>query len=610
MGVVEIVAGTRLSDGTHAPLPDLKDLRTLPEVLRFRAEFQPTAVAFIHLLDGEFEEAKVTYRALYLDALIIASLLTDASARGKRVLLLFHPGFEYISALFGVFLSGAVAVPSFPPVGSRALERLSKIVASAQPHLILTHSRFSKLRDRVLCHLSGATQSQWIETDIEVPSRKAKDASDDAGWPLSSQLPPCDPASLALLQYTSGSTSDPKGVMLTHANLISNCEALNGWLGDRSPRVGCTWLPPYHDMGLMGGILFPIYAGFTTVILSPGLFVQRPYRWLSALSRYRVTITVAPNFALDLCVDGVSDAEMESLDLSDVREVCCGAEPIRAKSLKRFVQRFSAVGFHLDRIHPCYGLAEATLLVSGKAEGTAPRFLEADPSDLARGRFFPTAPKDGVSMTLVGSGVPVPYHAVRIVDPKDNIVLKEGWIGEVRVSGGNVAQGYWQMPELSQHTFESEVAGETGQFLRTGDLGFLWEGEIYITGRLKDLIIVSGRNLYPQDIEQVAEEADPRIRTHGVAAFSVDTGDKEEIALVVEIRRGENLSPADLAQVKTRIIERVTASFGVAPKHIHFAPPATIPITTSGKVQRHAAQRAFLDNTLSVYRSKSPVLTL
>lgn len=604
-GVARGKTGTQRKAHARPPALGHLGLCGVTAALRYRAENHPQDVAFVHLLDGETKAVEIAYQDLYFDSLAVAHLLAEAGAAGKRVLLLFDPGFAYVSALFGAFLAEAVAVPSFPPLGSRALERLATIIADAEPHLILTSSRFSKLRERVLRHLQDFPESRWIDSDQQISRIKSEFAGADAQAHLSDRFGAADPTALALLQYTSGSTSEPKGVMLTQANLLSNCEALSSWTGSARPRVGCTWLPPYHDMGLMGGILLPLYEGFSTVIMSPGHFVQRPSRWLTALSRYRVTTTVAPNFALDLCVNEVPDDDLNGIDLSAVRELYCGAEPIRRKTFERFARRFARLGFQADSISPCYGLAEATLFVSGKLADTAPRFVIADGARLAHGEFFQAAAENPGAITLASCGVPAPRHRVRIVDPEQCVSLRDGQVGEIWVNGDNVAIGYWQKHKSSEHTFGAKLAGQSESFMRTGDLGFLFDGELYVTGRLKDLIIVAGRNLYPQDIELAAQEADARIRANGVVAFSLDAGATEQIALVVEIRRGENPGISDLARMKEAIVERVTQLTGVAPAHVHFAPPTAIPVTTSGKVQRQAVKRAFIDQTLSVYRPKS-----
>jgi acyl-CoA synthetase (AMP-forming)/AMP-acid ligase II len=536
---------------------------------------------------------------LHRRACAVAERLSADNAAGKRVLMLFESGFDYVAALFGVFMSGAIAVPSFPPVGSRALGRLAVIAKDAQCDFVLTNKRFSKMRGRVVASMPETfTEEGWIETDdLFFAEEYAYAYNEKKGSAGSGSI---GDDSLALLQYTSGSTADPKGVMLTHANLLSNCHSASRWMGGATRRLGCTWLPPYHDMGLMGGILQPIYEGFPTVILSPGHFVQQPLRWLAAITRYRVTTTIAPNFAFDLCCDSVSDEALAGLDLSSLTDIYCGAEPVRQTTLERFVRRFSERGFRPEAFGPCYGLAEATVFVSGKPANALPNFLHADKDRLALGDILPVARDHARAHALASCGVPAPGHDVRIVT-ENGTTLPDGGIGEIWVSGPNIGVGYWNKPGKSQETFYAKLEGSADRYMRTGDLGFLWQGELYVTGRMKDLIIVAGRNLYPQDIELLVQETDARIRPNGVAAFSIDNGSKELIAIVVELRRGERFEAADLQSMHDAIVERVASQLGAAPHAIHFAPIGTIPLTTSGKVQRHATRQAFLAQSLASY---------
>ncbi len=574
-------------------------LDTLADVLRLRAATLPGQTAFIHLVDGEGETRTVSYAELQLQAGAIARHLAARGVAGKRVLMLFEAGIDYIAALFGVWMAGAVAVPSFPPVGTRALGRLGAIARDSQPELILTDSRFTRLRERVLALLpDGFPEDAWTEADalFRADTNAYAYNTADAG----PALPVLDCEALALLQYTSGSTSDPKGVMLTHGNLLSNCHGASRWMGGSRERVGCTWLPPYHDMGLMGGILQPIYEGFPTVILSPGHFVQQPLRWLAALSQYRVTTTIAPNFAFDLCCNAIGDEVLPLLDLSTVEAIYCGAEPVRRRTFERFAERFARCGFRAEAFGPCYGLAEATVFVSGKVDGAAPAFVELDQDGLARGEVREIAADHARAQALASCGAPAPGHDVRIVAP-DGRALPDGAIGEIWVSGPNIGIGYWNQPERSEETFYARLEGSAQRYMRTGDLGFLRAGELYVTGRIKDLIIHAGRNLYPQDIELLVEELDARIRPNGVAAFSIDDGQGERIAVVAELRRGEKVAEGELQTLREAIVERVTQQLGAAPHLIHFAPMGAIPLTTSGKIQRYATRHALLTQSLASY---------
>ena len=573
---------------------------SVADVLRERAQRQPADVAFHFLVDGELETRTLRYGDLHRHACAIARQLQDVGAHHQRVLLLFEAGLDYVCAFFGCLMAGATAVPAYPPMGSRALERLAAVAADSAPAVVLTQPRFGAMKPRVLAALQAAHGAPaWLEVDTTT-----------AVVPPGAEPSPLHPAALApeclaLLQYTSGSTAQPKGVMLTHGNLLANCKAASHWMGSLRRRIGCTWLPPYHDMGLMGGILQPVYEGFPTVILSPGHFVQRPWRWLAAIARHRVTTTIAPNFALDLCVSQVSDEELHGLDLSTLQDLYCGAEPVRQHSFEAFARRFVACGFDRRALGPCYGLAEATVFVTGKPAGTQPRFLQLDKGALAQGRVEPVA-HDAVqpattAIALASCGLPAPGHALRIVDPSTSEVLPEDRVGEIWFAAPNVAAGYWHRSEASAQTFHGSLPGDARRYLRTGDLGFLHQGELHVTGRLKDLIIVAGRNLYPHDIELCVEQADPRIRPNGVVAVGLDDGVQEGIALAVELKRGPRLAAADLQPLHDAVVERVTSSFGVAPRRVHFAPMGAIPVTTSGKLRRQATKAALLDGTLAAY---------
>lgn len=570
------------------------EFNSMAEVLAYRAGVEPDATAFIHLLDGEEHAQAMSYAELWQRARSLADALVPLEVEGKRVLMLFEAGLDYVTALFALFLTGATAVPSFPPIGSRALERLGLITADAEPALVLTNGRFSRLRERMQSVLPADFPADgWIDIDQLTLSPEQKNNH------IVQPVP--DRSRLALLQYTSGSTAAPKGVMLTHGNLLSNCRTASSWMGGKRSRMGVTWLPPYHDMGLMGGILQPIYEGFPTVILAPVHFVQRPWRWLAALSRYRATVTIAPNFAFDLCVEGINDSEMTGLDLSSLQEIYCGAEPVRKSTFDRFATRFSGTGFNPRAFGPCYGLAEASVFVSGKPVDSSPVFIQVDKEALATGQLRMAQAEGPDTLALASSGVVAPEHRLAIVDPVTLVELEEGKVGEIWVQGSNIGAGYWRKPESTESCFYATLPATAGRFMRTGDLGLLWQDELYVTGRLKDLIIVAGRNLYPQDLELCAQEADLRLRPNGVVALALDDGQRELIVIVAEIKRSEKLNAKALDELRQQLMAALTSSFGVAPSTIHFAPVGSIPLTTSGKPQRQATKKAFIDGTLPRY---------
>jgi acyl-CoA synthetase (AMP-forming)/AMP-acid ligase II len=363
--------------------------------------------------------------------------------------------------------------------------------------------------------------------------------------------------------------------------LVSNCEALSRSMGHDPQRVGLSWLPPYHDMGLIGTIIMSMYDGSPLVLMSPIHFVQDPRRWLQAINDYRATVTVGPNFALDLCADAVIHEETEDLDLSTVKELFCGAEPIHARTLARFQQTMAPLGFDGRALIPCYGMAEATLFVAGKRSGSRYRTAYA-PEPSGTGGF------------VVSCGAVDNEHTARIVDTTTLTTLEDGLVGEIWVSGRSVAAGYHNRPELTREMFHARLPGEDREYLRTGDLGFIRSGELFVTGRIKDLIIVNGRNIYPHDVEAAVARADPSFRR--AVAFSIDGNSSEELCVVAETGIDE-VTAESYSRMVESIVRCVTAEFGVRPR-VHICPRRTIPRTTSGKVRRQQARKMFLAHGL------------
>ncbi|RLU87534.1 AMP-dependent synthetase [Streptomyces griseocarneus] len=572
---------------------------SLPEVLEHRAE-QPPRLAFRFLPDGTSDEAvDWTYRDLAEHAALVAADLLRRELTGCRVVLALEPGLHYIAALFGIFRAGATAVPSFPPAGRRALARFASIVEDCRPDVIIADAR---LAERVAQFEDGlpasAHRPQWMFVDDAF--FRAAPAGDLKATPVRTAEP-------ALLQYTSGSTGDPKGIVLSHDNLISNCLALEENMGYEPDRVGCTWLPPYHDMGLMGTIMLAVHGGWPLVLMPPAFFVQQPYRWLKAITDHKVTISVGPNFAFDLCTTHITDEELATLDLGTLRQVFCGSEPVSRTTLDAFRERFGPRGYDERSLIPCYGLAEATLYVSGKRTGTPVRTAWLDKAELENGRVRQLgeaeaeAAGEGGATRVVSCGAVALDHEVVIVDPRDRRPVEPGAVGEVWVHGPSVALGYLGRPDLTAETFTARLAGSGSErgdrtYLRTGDLGFLLDGELCITGRLKDLVVIAGRNLYPQDIEQSVRRCHEKLR--GAAAFSVPGKNGEELVVVTEFRGTARQLAGEFDEVRDAVIAVVTREQGVAPADVHFGPVGAIPMTTSGKVRRDATRSAYLQGTL------------
>jgi acyl-CoA synthetase (AMP-forming)/AMP-acid ligase II len=563
----------------------------ITEILRARAE-EPARTALRFLIDGtDTEVIEWSYRDLADHAALIAAELLRRGLRGQRVVLALDPGPHYVAALFGILWAQATAVPSFPPAGRRAIPRFLSIVANCQPAAIITEPRYAASIDR-------------LSPGSELRPRCI--FADDSLWrqtrPAGPYPSPCS-ADPALLQYTSGSTGDPKGIVLSHDNLVSNCFTLDQNIGSDPTRVGCSWLPPYHDMGLLS-IMLAIYGGWPLVMLSPMHFIQRPSRWLAAITSHQVTISVAPAFALDTCAENITDSELGKLDLGSLRQLFCGAEPIMKGTIDKFSERFSRCGYRDSALIPSYGLAEATLFVSGKRGNAPARIAWVDREGLEGGQARPATPGGRGSVPLVSCGVPADGHRVLIVDPHSRRQLPPGQVGEIWVSGPNVAHGYLGKPQQTRETFAARIVGPGTEadlrrsYLRTGDLGFVSDGELLVTGRVKDVIIIAGRNIYPQDIERTACRAQQKLRL--ATAFSVPSAVAEELVVVAEFRGTARRSAADLEETRNAVIAAIAAEHGIKPFDVCIGPAGTVPLTTSGKVCRDAARKAYRQGTLTL----------
>jgi acyl-CoA synthetase (AMP-forming)/AMP-acid ligase II len=606
-----------------APTTQVAEFSTLVEVVRWRALHQPEDRGYIYLLDGEIEGSHLTYAALDRQARCIAAMLQSYGARGERALLLYPTGLEFIAAFFGCLYAGVIAVPLPPPNPAqpqRTLPRLRAVVKDAQPTIALTTSSILAKIEGLIPDAEELADKRWIATD-------QLDDSYQHEW----LHPALTSDTLALLQYTSGSTATPKGVMVTHGNLLYNSASINDLFAPAADAVSVTWLPTFHDMGLTNGIIQPVYEGRPCYLMPPQAFLQRPVRWLQAVSRYKATISGGPNFAYELCTRKITPQQLETLDLSSWSVAFNGAEPIRTDTLERFAATFAPCGFSPGAFHPCYGLAEATLLVSGGSlRDGHPRIAQA--AALEQNLITDAQDSLQISRRLVGSGRAILETRIVIVDPETSEACAPDAVGEIWVSGPCVANGYWNKPEDTGRTYFAYIArtGE-GPFLRTGDLGFLKNGELFITGRLKDLIIIAGRNLYPHDIELTVEHSHPAIRSGCCAAFSIDIADEERLVVAAEIER--HYQPVNGAQNGVAHNGNGTAHNGnshahtngngngrvllnadamirairqaVAEEHdvrVHAAVllrPGSLPKTSSGKVQRNLCQASFLNGTLA-----------
>jgi len=565
---------------------------TFVDVLTDRAA-EPDRAAYTYLLDGEEAECRLTFRELDRQARTVAAHLLEHRLTGQPVLLLYAPGLEYIAGLFGCFYSGAIAVPCWPPDLvrlQRTLPRLLAVARDCHAAAVLTTSAIAGLADTLRALAPELAALRWLASD-----GMAQDAAS------SFRLPTLSARSLALLQYTSGSTSEPKGVMLSHENLLHNSAAIRDLFDHRDERrSGVIWLPPYHDMGLIGGLLQMAYVGGHVTLMSPIDFLKRPVRWLKALTRTRAHTSGGPNFAYDLCVRKVTPAQKQELDLSSWGVAFNGAEPIRSDTLERFAAAFAECGFRKDSFYPCYGLAEATLIAAGprpdRRAGIS--LLTVDSESLSRGRVVPPSREGARTQQLVGCGPGLSDQQLLIVDAESRRPCPEGHVGEIWIAGRSVSQGYFQRPEATAATFGTCLAdsGE-GPFLRTGDLGFLQDGELFVTGRCKDVLIFDGRNHYPQDIELTVERSHPTLRPGGSAALSVDGGAAARLVILAEVDGKEHPSGEAVAAAIRRA---VAENHDLRVAAVRLLRAATLPKTGSGKVQRFACRTGFLNDTLDV----------
>lgn len=560
---------------------------TLVELLRWRAAQQPNKRAYTFLLDGESQAAHLSYAELDERAQAIGALLQRCGATGERVLLLYPPGLDYVAAFFGCLYAGAVAVPAYPPSPvrpERGLPRLQAIVSDARPSVALTTAPLLAMAGLLAAQAPELDAMRWHATDTLA-----------AGLAADWRPPAIGGATLAFLQYTSGSTATPKGVMLSHDNLLHNSSLIQQGFATTPESRGVFWLPFYHDMGLIGGLIQPIYCGGTSMLLSPVNFLQRPFRWLQAISRFGAMISGGPNFAYDLCVSKITPEQRAQLDLSSWHVAFNGAEPIRADTIERFAEAFAPCGFRREAFYPCYGLAEATLLVAGVAPQAAPRAEAFDATALERGQ---AVGQGGAAhtRTLVGSGRPL--QTLAIVHPETALACAPGQIGEIWLAGPSIAQGYWNQAGVNEHSFGARLADdhELGPFFRTGDLGFLHAGELFVTGRLKDLIIVRGRNHYPQDIEATVERSHAALRPGCGAAVVVDVDGEERLVVVYELERRHRT--VDIETVADAIRQAVAQQHELHVYAVALLRPGSIPKTSSGKIQRHACRAGFLQGTL------------
>ncbi len=573
---------------------DLKGLYapyTLPtesvlEALRYWANITPNKVAFYYT-DGETDsDQSITYAELDHAARAVAVRILENHKPGARGLLLYPPTMEFVVGFFGCLYAGCIAVPAFPPRRSRKGARIQGIAQDCRAQFALT------TEDTV----AQILKDEGTRAETESMQLLATDSVDRSIAIQYSDLP-VDPRSLAVLQYTSGSTGQPKGVMLTHENLLRNCEMIAELFQINHEKRGVSWLPMYHDMGLVGGVLSPVYLSCTMTLMSPMSFMQRPIRWLRTISKYKATTSGGPNFAYQLCVDKVQEEEIAELDLSSWEVAFNGAEPVRASTLEMFSEKFGACGFSNKTHFPCYGMAETTLIVTGGPYHEPPVVRTFDSRKLDARIVTPVSEDSPDARGMVGCGYATANETVLIVDSETGTPLGDELIGEIWVQSPSVGKGYWEKDELSKSMFQAMTSDGRGPFLRTGDLGFWSEGQLYVAGRVKDLIIVRGVNRYPQDIEETVEQCHESISSSAAAAFADDSGPRERLIIAVEVQRSLE---ADWGPVVQSIRRAVTQIHELPPDAVVLVRHGSLPRTSSGKIQRHACLRGFREGTLRV----------
>ncbi|MDX1961682.1 MAG: aminotransferase class I/II-fold pyridoxal phosphate-dependent enzyme [Pirellulales bacterium] len=562
----------------------------LVDLLQHRAMHQGHDRAYTFLVDGENEELHLTYRELDRQARAIGARLQAEGYTGERAILLYPAGLDFIAAFFGCLYAGVVAVPAYPPRRNRNLQRIQGISVDAQARVALTNQETLNRTLDILDETPHLRQMKWLATDQLEPNG-------EKSW----QKPLVNGQSLAFLQYTSGSTGSPKGVVLTHSNLLHNSALISYAFEHTRSEVGMFWLPCYHDMGLIGGILQPLYAGQPNVLMSPVHFLTKPFRWLQAISRYRATISGGPNFAYDLCLKKVSPQQRDTLDLSYWRLAFNGAEPVRENTLEAFARFFGPCGFRREAFYPCYGMAENTLIVSGGFRAKPPVVRYYDTKGLERHQIIEAAQDDPHSRPLVGCGGHLLDEEIVIANPQTLARCQPDEVGEVWVAGPSVAQGYWNQPELSRQIFQARLSDSgRGPYLRTGDMGFLRDGELFITGRLKDMLIFNGVNHYPQDIEETLEICHPDLKAGACAAFAMERDGREALMIVVEIERGKHRGVETFQPLYAAMQSAIAVKHELPVSGIILIKAGSIPKTSSGKIQRHACKGALVEGSLEI----------
>jgi amino acid adenylation domain-containing protein len=559
------------------------EFATLVELLQYQAHHRPDA-GYTFLTDGEAQEDHLSYVELDRRARCVGRWLARIANQGDRALILYPPGLDYVIALFGCLHAGLIAVPVFPPRRNRKNPRLEAITTDCTARLALAPTELVSQRDTYLRHSPELASLTWAC----IESAETGDGRDIHLAPSSDQL--------AVLQYTSGTTRSPRGVALSHRNILAGVERISQAFSLSAQTRGCSWLPPYHDMGLIGSLLSVLHAGGRSLFMPPAAFIQKPSRWLRAISRYHADVCGGPNFAYDMCVRKIGERDREQLDLSSWSLAFNGAEPVSANTIDRFVEMFAPCGFREEAFYPCYGLAEATLIVTGGKRLSKVARKRYARNALQRDKTARTPEGGQAATTLVGCGHPINDHMLRIVDADTYQPCPARHIGEIWVAGPCVAQGYWNRSEETECKFGAKIPGDGRTYLRTGDLGFVDGGELFITGRIDDLMIVRGRNFFARDIERIVQESHACLPPAAGAAFAIDVGGVQRLVVVQELDRNwRQFASDDLGET---IRQAVTDVLELELHEVVLVKPGSVPKTSSGKVQRKECCRRYLEDQL------------
>lgn len=550
------------------------------DILQTRVRELGDRDSFIFLSETSPAEVKMTYAELDVRARQIGALLQRLGAVGERVLILLNTSREYVEAFYGCMYAGAIGVPAFPPMpASRIGDRLVGIVEDSGAKFALVDTAMMNAKEEILKTTPSLSSVRWIAVD-QVAS------GTESFW----EPPRLSRESLCFLQYTSGSTGNPRGVMISHGNMISNTKIIYGAMGIKPQDRSLFWLPIYHDMGLISGVVLPVIGAFQSVLCPPTWFIRKPERWVETISKYRIALSGAPNFAFELCSRRVAGGAPvpEGFDLSSWRIAFNGAEPIRADTLRRFAKTFEKYNFRAEQLHPCYGMAEATLMVSAGRVGLPPETRLLDRDALAANRVVFTT-KDRPHVEVVASGAPRPEIDIRTVNIETKTEAGPDEIGEIWLAGPTMSKGYWNRPEENVEKFGAKLPNSDTQYFRTGDTGFIRDGLHFIVGRIKEVLIIRGKNHHPYDIERTVEAAHPGLKGCVSAAFSIDADNEEKLVIVLEVPK-EDVRAADVLEPIRRAIVEV---HDLKLHALTLINRGSLPRTSSGKIMRLKTRSLF-----------------